>query len=440
MSNRIAVVASWIALMMAGSTTRADDWPQWMGINRDDVWKETGIVDQLPKDGLNVLWRQPVSGGFSGPAVAAGRVYVTDYVTNGDVKKEVFDRTDFKGQERVHCFDAVKGEKLWTHKYDCNYTVSYPIGPRATPTIADGKVYTVGTEGNLFCLDAKTGGVVWSKDFKKDYGATTPLWGFCGHPLVDGKKLFCIVGGPNACAVAFDKDTGKELWKALNAEEPGYSCPTMIEAGGARQLLIWHATSVNSLNPETGEKYWTVPLKAEYKMSIMAPRKEGDLLFVAGIRDHGVLLKLASDKPAVAEIWRGKKNNALYPVNMTPFVENGTVYGVNEPGPMVAFELATGNRLWETTEPVSGKGSRPANSGTAYLVKNGDRFFVFSETGDLIIAKLSPRKYDETSRTKLIEPTTTAFGRQVAWSHPAYANKCVFARNDKEIVCVSLAK
>jgi outer membrane protein assembly factor BamB len=369
-----------------------------------------------------------------------GAVFLMDYVTDADNKGEIFERPNFKGQERVVCFSADKGEKLWQHTYDCAYTISFPNGPRVTPTVADGKVYTVGAEGNLYCLDADTGKPIWSKDFKKDYSAKTPLWGFCGHPLVDGKKVICITGGENACVVAFNKDDGKEIWKSLNAVEPGYSCPSIIEAGGVRQLIVWHATSINSLDPETGAKHWSVLIEPEYRMSIMAPRHSGDYLFAAGIYDKAVLLKLASEKPAVTEVWRGKKNNAVYPVNMTPFVDNGTIYGVNHSGQLMAVDLKTAERKWETTDPVTGKDSKGQNSATAFLIKNGERFFLFNEKGELVIAKLSPEKYEELGRVKLMETTNKAFGRDVVWSHPAFANKCIFVRNDKEMICVSLAK
>ena len=173
-------------------------------------------------------------------------------------------------------------------------------------------------------------------------------------------------------------------------------------------------------------------------MSIMAPRKRGDYLFAGGIGFKSVLLKLAKDKPAAQEVWRGKPTRSLSPVNSTPFLEDDTMYGVDQPGPLCAVDLPTGKRLWQTFKATTGK--EKASSGTAFLVKNGGRFFLFSETGDLIIAKLSRKAYEEVSRGKLLEPTAQIFGRMVVWSHPAFADKCVFARNDKEIVCASLAK
>ena len=179
-------------------------------------------------------------------------------------------------------------------------------------------------------------------------------------------------------------------------------------------------------------------------MAIMAPRKSGDLLFAGGIGDAAVVLKLDADKPGATEVWRGTKKNGVYPVNMTPFVENDTIFAVDQPGTLRAVKLATGERLWGTFKPVIGKeeeeGFAGAKSGTAFIVKNADRFFLFAETGDLIIAKLSAAGYEEVSRANLLPPTSAAFGRKVLWSHPAFADKCVFARNDKEIVCASLAE
>jgi outer membrane protein assembly factor BamB len=262
------------------------------------------------------------------------------------------------------------------------------------------------------------------------------MWGFAGHPLVDGQKLICLVGGDGTTLVAFDKDTGKEIWRSLSSREPGYCAPSIITSGGRRQLIVWTPESIHSVDPETGQPIWSVDLVPQYGMSIMAPRKSGDFLFAGGIGFVAALYKLSSGKPEL--VWRGKKGTAVYPVNSTPIVDDGVIYGVDQPGELMAIRLATGERLWQTSKPVCG--DKPANSGTAFLVKNGDRFFIFNERGELIIAKLTPEKYEEVSRAKLLEPTGDCFGRPVVWSHPAFANRCMFARNDKEIICVSLAE
>jgi hypothetical protein len=179
-------------------------------------------------------------------------------------------------------------------------------------------------------------------------------------------------------------------------------------------------------------------------MAIMAPRKDGDYLFVGAVFGTAVGLKLAADRPAVSEVWRGPRNMkglGLYPMNMTPFAEGGVVYGVDQPGQFRAMKIATGERLWESWLPVTGKSrSGQVYCGTAFVVKNGDRFFLFNEKGELLIARLSPKGYEEVSRSKLLEPTGFYGSRDVVWSHPAFANRCVYARNDKELVCASLAR
>ncbi|MDY3558813.1 PQQ-like beta-propeller repeat protein [Gemmata sp. JC673] len=450
--TRLTLPVAFLALALPAS--HAADWPQWMGPNRDDVWAETGIVKAFPAGGLKPTWTAAIGAGYSGPAVAGGRVYVLDRVlAKGAANPEdPFDtKQKVNSTERVLCFDAKDGKELWKREYECPYQISYPAGPRCTPTVSGGKVYSLGAMGDLTCLDAVTGDVVWAKNFVKDYGAKVPVWGFCGHPLVYKQALVCVVGGDKATAVAFDKETGKELWKALEAREPGYCPPTLIHAGGVDQVLIWHAQALNSLDPLTGKVYWKVDLEPMYGMSIMAPRQSGDLLFAGGIGACAVL-KLDRDKPGASVVWNeavdkaGAKAKArgLYPVNMTPLIEDGTIYGVDQPGMLRAVELTTGKKLWFTHKPVIGKeeeeGFKGSGSGTAFVVKNGDRHFLFSETGDLIIARLTPKGYEELSRTHLLDPTGAAFGRKVLWTHPAFANKSVYIRNDKELACFSLAE
>jgi outer membrane protein assembly factor BamB len=445
-------LAALLALVLS-PTARAADWPQWLGPNRDSVWPETGIVEKFDKDGPEVFWRAPISAGYSGPAVAGGKVYVTDRVlAKGAMNPaDPFDTTTVvKSTERVLCLDAKSGQEVWKHEYERPYQISYPAGPRCTPTVHEGKVYTLGAMGDLHCLAADSGKVVWSKNFPKDYGAKVPTWGFCGHPLVYKNLVISIAGGDGSVAVAFDKDTGEERWKALSASEPGYSAPVLVSVGGKDQVVIWHAQAVNGLDPLTGKVFWSVPLEPTYGMAIMPPRQHGDRLFAAGIGGAGVVLKLEGEKAAV--VWQEVANKAksmvpkprgLYPVNAPPFVEGGVVYGVDQPGMLRAVELATGKKLWFTFKPVIGKEEaedfKGASSGTAFLVKNGDRYFLFAETGDLIIARLSPKGYEEVSRAKVLDPTGAARGRNVVWSHPAFADRCAFLRNDKEIVCVSLA-
>lgn len=433
---------TFLALLLVASPVAAADWPQWMGPNRDDVWSETGIIETFPAGGPKILWRKSIHGGFAGPAVVGGKVYVTDYQkTMGDAKPAPTKRNDLQGKERVLCLDARTGAELWKHEYDRAYTISYPAGPRCTPTVEDGRVFALGAMGDLFCLDANSGSVLWSKNLPQAYEAPVPLWGYAGHPLIYKDLLICTVGGKGSSVVAFDKKTGQEKWKSLTAPEIGYSPPTLIDAGGVTQLLIFHGGGLSSLNPEDGTRYWSEPLQTAFSMSIMAPRKGGDFLFAGGHSGVSLGLKLDATKPAVTKAWQGSRNLGLAPVSGTPFVENGVAYGIDGNGLFRAMRIATGERLWATSKPVNGEDSdrRGAVEGATFVTKNGDRFFLFGENGDLVIARLTPEKYDELSRTNLLAPVGVGLGRNVVWSHPAYADRCVFARNDQEIICASLA-
>ena len=302
--------------------------------------------------------------------------------------------------------------------------------------VDSGKVYSLGAEGDLVCLDAAEGHVIWKKSLTEEYDIETPIWGFTGHPLVDGDLLYCLVGGEGSVAVAFDKNTGREVWRALSANEPGYCPPTMIEHGGKKQLLIWHPQSLNSLDPLTGELNWSTPLKPSYGMSVTAPRKIGHRLCASGIGKVGALYGLSDDVKSEPEVlWKGTAKSAVYSANSTPFLEDGMIYGTDcDLGSLMGAQLTDGERLWQTWQPTAG-GDRRVGHGTAYLVKHNDRYFLFSETGDLILARLSREGYDELGRFHVLEPTNDAFGR-----HPAFANRCVYARNDKELVCVDLAE
>lgn len=419
----------------------ADDWPQWLGPRRDSVWREVGIVEEFPEAGLPVKWRVPVSLGYAGPAVAGGKVFVMDYLPDkGDVQNNPGGRSDLKGKERLLCLDAATGKTLWKHEYERAYKISYPSGPRCTPTVDGSHVYTLGAEGDLRCIEIGSGSLVWSKHLPTDYKTETPIWGYAGHPLVVDDLLYCLVGGEGSVAVAFDKRTGREVWRALSATEPGYCPPTLIEHGGVKQLLIWHPQSLNSLNLRTGEVYWSVPLAPNYGMSITAPRQAGEFLYTCGIGDAAALLRLDDRKPAAEVVWRGTPKNAVYCSNSTPLILDGTIYAADcQFGALRAVTMATGERRWETFQPTSG-GERRVSHGTCFLVQQGERSFLFSETGDLILARLSPQGYEEISRFHVLKPTNEAFGRSVVWSHPAFANQCVYARNDKELVCVDLAK
>jgi outer membrane protein assembly factor BamB len=433
-----------LALLAAGPA-RADDWPQWLGPRRDAVWREDGLLDKFPKDGPKVRWRAPIGLGYAGPAVAEGRVLVTDWVPSAGVRVPTsgFTSAVLAGKERVHCLDEKDGKPLWTHAYDCTYEVGYPGGPRTTPLVHGGKVYTLGTMGDLLCLDISDGKVLWSKNFRKDYNAPIQTWGFSASPLLDGDRLICLVGG-DAVAVAFHKDTGKELWKGPAVKEHGYCPPVIYKVGDRRQLIIWEPAAVNGLDPETGKVLWSQPFAIKAGLSVPMPRLDGDRLLVTSFYNGSMMLKLDAEKPSASVLWKGKSGSelprltdGLHSIIPTPFIKDGHIYGVCSYGQLRCLKADTGERVWETFAATGGREERWAN---AFLVAQGDRFFLFNDQGDLIIARLSPKGYEEVSRAHLLAPTNVmANKRPVVWMHPAFANKSVYARNDKEIVCVSVA-
>jgi outer membrane protein assembly factor BamB len=431
-------------------------------------------LSQFPKGGPKIRWRTPLGSGYAGPAVADGRVYVTDRVLPQGIKNpaDPFGKNRVPGKERVLCLDEKTGQVLWQQEYPCDYTISYPAGPRTTPVVHEGKVYTLGAMGDLLCLDAMSGKVLWSKNFPKDFEVQVPLWGFAAHPLLDGDKLICLVGDQGNVVVAFQKDTGKELWRSLSIlnpppgpyHGPGYCPPMIYEAGGKRQLIIWEPAAIHSLDPETGTVYWSQPFKVEAGLTIPTPRQAGDLLLVSSFYNGSMMLRLDPARPAATVLWKGKRwqggrgsetsqrTDGLHSIMSTPFIKDGYIYGVCSYGQLRCLKADTGERVWETFAATGGREERWAN---AFLIAaspppappsegggggvRGDRFFLFNEKGDLLIARLSPKSYEEIDRAHILEPTNRMAGRPVVWSHPAFANQSMMARNDKEVVCVWLA-
>ncbi len=424
----------------------ADDWPQWRGPDRSGEWREDGVLDQFPEDGLEIVWRTPLQGGYSGPAVADGRVFVTDWrPREGSRIKEGF--------ERVLALDEDTGDVLWTREWEVGYAplqASYAIGPRATPAVDGDRVYVAGAVGHLLALETATGEVIWSYDAQEQGNASVAIWGFASSPLVHGDLVVAVVGAePDGKVMAFDKRTGEEMWRALSSDwEAGYGQPIVVARGGVEQLIIWEPQGVNSLDPRTGEVYWTVPWEGASSLTVATPVVHRNRLFLTQFYRGSLMLELAEGEPGVRELWRGQgrselpdRTEGLHSLITTPIVDGDTIYGVCSYGELRALDAADGARLW-----VTDRMTRQGRWGAAFMVRNGDRWFVNNDEGDLIIARFSRDGYEEIDRAKLLEPTTHAgFGPRrfadamVNWSHPAYANRHIVARNDEEIIRVSLA-
>lgn len=437
MIARVVVLGAFLVMHVV---VQGDDWPEWRGAGRTGVWHESGILDTFPAGGLTVRWRTPIHAGYAGPSVSAGRVFLTDS------RRTVGNRAI----ERALALDERTGAVLWTQEWNADYTglqLIYAIGPRATPTVDGNRVFVLGAMGRLLALDAATGQILWQKDFVRDFDASVPSWGMSAAPLVDGDRLIALVGGePNAKVIAFNKHTGEELWRALSSDwEPGYNQPTIITHAGVRQLIIWHPRAISSLDPVTGTIYWEVPSAVDMGMTVATPVHSGSHLLVTSFYNGARMLKLDHDKPGASMLWAGKSNSevatdAIHSTISTPVIDGDYIYGVDSHGELRCLELATGKRVWESMALVKER----ARWATAFLVKNGDRYFINNDRGELVIAKLAPSGFHEISRTQLIEPTHPYARRRelgaVHWSHPAYANKHIFVRNDREILKASLAK
>jgi outer membrane protein assembly factor BamB len=451
-----------IALILGFTATisAADDWPQWLGPKRDGVWREDGIVGKFPAGGPKVLWREPCGAGYSGPAIAGGKLYLTDFVPDEGEKLPDggFVKSRTKGKERLTCRDAATGKLNWTADYPVTYAISYPGGPRVMPTVDGNRIYTLGAMGDLRCYDL-AGKLEWSKNFPKDYSATIPVWGFAAHPLIDGDKLICLAGGSNnRLVIAFDKATGKELWTSQSCPgDFGYCPPVICEFGGKRQLIIWHSQAVVSLEPDSGKRIWRVDFEVRSALTAPTPVKIGDDgLFVTSFYNGSMLLKVGAKDAEI--VWKSKatgekadQTTDLSSIMPTPVVNGDHIYGVCSYGQLRCIEAKTGKRVWETMQATRGKLTPPKVAAekepgagerwsNVFLTPHNGRYFLFNEQGDLIIAKLSPSGYEEIDRAHLLDPTNRMPGRRVVWVHPAYANRCVYVRNDAEVICVSLEK
>lgn len=442
-SKTLRGLIGFTVVILATNHGSADDWPGWMGSRQDDVYRESGVISEIPADGLTVRWRVPVATGYAGPAVAGGRVFVFDYQTaGGEIVNDPGTRVKLQGRERITALDVSTGAQLWQHSYDCPYSISYPSGPRCTPTIDGDRLYSLGSEGDFRCLDTATGKPIWSHQFKTDFAAEVPIWGFCSHPLVNGDLVYCMVGGDGQGVIAFNKFDGTVAWKSLDTKA-GYCPLSVINAGGVRQLIAFHPKAVSSLDPLTGSEHWSIEIAPEFEMSVAKPVHSGNRLYASAIYNEALMIELADDSPAAKELWRGEPKNALHSGNSTPIFTDGVIYGTDcVQGSLIAVDANNGDRLWQTFRPTQPDEKRFIRHGTAFLTRLGDsdRYLAMSEIGDLIVAQIDREGYTEHGRFHVLEPTAECFGRKVVWSHPAYANKTAYIRNDNEIVAVSLEK
>jgi outer membrane protein assembly factor BamB len=415
-----------ISVLLIQGTILASDWPQWRGPNRDGVWTESGILSSFPSKGLLPKWKVPVGFGYSTPIIKNRMLYLSDLVVE---KPSV--------HERVLCFDARSGKQVWMTQHDTSppdwfFNPSQLSGPGSTPIIHKGHVYAISLFFTLKCLDSRTGNVVWKHDLATEY--QLPSSSCDTSPLIDGNLLIASIGGkPAAGIVAFDLLTGREVWKALD-ESATWSSPLIISAGGTRQLIVWMRQSITSLNPTNGAIYWHEPTVSGGSpgfSAVSTPVLSGDRLLVSGL-----MFQLDKTRPAAKVLWPDTPSGTrrILSDTSTPLFRDDFVYSPRSGGSFVCLEAGTGRELWQTNA-VTGL----CPGACVHLTPNESSVFLFTDRGDLVRAQLTPAGYKELSRTHLIEPTSPLFSNKFAWSAPAFANRNIYVRNDRELRCYSLA-
>ncbi len=400
MPHRTHLRWTWIVSMALTAAVVAEDWPNWRGPNQNGVSNEKGFATNWngqPK----VLWRGKVGQGYSSFAVAGGRVYTLGW---------------FNGQDSVHCLDAQTGQPVWAHSYPCSKVDKYhPGGPGCTPTVHDGRVYTLSKEAHFFCLDANTGKVLWQKDLKRELGAAMPTWGFSSSPVIEENKVIVDVG-PIA---AFDRLSGSLLWKT-RAMPAAYGTPVVFAHQGKRMAAGFNAQGLVILDTADGREIGAYPWKTQYDVNASAPIVAGDHIFISSGYGHGAtLVRLTGGTPQ--SVWENKElRNQMNP----SVIVGGHIYGMDgntgQNGPLVCLDLQTGKPVWK--QPAFGAGA---------LIAADGKLIAMTEKGELVIAEASPAGFKPLARGQVLGGT--------CWSAPILANGRIYCRNDKgDVVCVDV--
>jgi len=410
-----------LMIFIMPSLALAEDWPQWLGSRRDGSTSEKTVPW---KGELKIAWRKPVGKGHSSPVVAGETVFLHSRIKDTN-------------QEVVEAFSTKDGAPVWSKTYErAKFTSLFGNGPRGTPSVNDGKVYTYGITGLLTCFDAKAGTQLWQADALKDAGATNLFFGASGSPLVEGNLVLVNPGGKGASLVAYNKDDGKIVWKNRD-DKASYASPIAIGDEKNRQVIFLTGKALVSVAPKDGKVFWEVPLVDKLFESSTTPVLAGDILFGSSITFGGVGLRLDNKgtTPKADQIWMKPELNCYFstPVAVGKdhlYIVAGakiTIPGFGKKQPpqtaLHCVEAATGKILW----------SRP-NVGTyhASLARTGDdKLFLIEEAGNLVLLDPNPMEYRELARAKICGKT---------WAHPAIAGGRLYIRDDNNLVCVQLGE
>ena len=419
----VLILAVLPALTAAADADEAADWPQLHGPRRDGVYRGPALVDSLPSDGPAVTWRKKIGLGFAGPSVADGKLVL-------------FHRMAEK--ETLDCLDSATGKPLWTASYPASYKdrFGFDEGPRAVPTIDNGRVYTNGAAGVLSCTDLKNGKKIWRLDTHASFKPRESFFGTACAPLVSGGKVFVQVGGTTVIGaggkgsgiVAFDSETGKPLWGATS-DEAGYSSPVIGKLDGKTRLVCFTRTGIVILDPGTGnilyEKRWRARIGAS--VNAATPVLTNDMGYFSSSYQTGSICLKASGS-GYRELWSGDR--ILSSHYSSSIQSSGYLYGFDgrqEYGTQLrCVSLAGGKIAWSEAQP----GEKRFGCGT--LILAGDKLLVMADSGELILARVSPKGDSRLGSTAILNDTVRAY--------PALAGGCFYARSTSELICVDLRK
>jgi len=391
----------------------ADDWPQFLGPDRNGICAETDLIDRFPDDGPAVVWRAAAGVGMSGVAVSAGSVY-TLYQD--------------EQQQYVVAMDEGTGEQKWRTGIAAAYENAMGNGPRATPTVAGATLFVFTGQGLLAALSVETGKVQWKVDTLRDVGAKSAAYGMSSSPLVVGGKVVVHVGSHNGAVVAYDVESGDRIWNVGN-QPIGYSSPVMMKFGGTKQIVSFIATAVVGIAPADGRELWNHAFVTEYDCNIAVPRQLNDssLLISSGENHGSAIVKVteSGDAWSVEETWTSfGKGSVLRSEWQTPVERNGHLFGMDNIGGggpitnLVCVNIASGKQVW--IEKRFGK---------ANLTLADGKLFISTMNGELVIVKATDDGFQETARAAVLGMTRQA---------PVIANGQLYLRDDNEVVCIDI--
>jgi len=387
----------------------AADWPCWLGPNHNGVSTETGLLTTWPSTGPKLLWKVPGGDGYSAVAVAGGRAVTL---------------VQRKGEELVIALDPASGKELWSTTVAPGYKNSYGNGPRSTPTIDGSFIYVQSVSGPLVCLQADSGKIVWQTHLLKEFGAKNISWGLSASPLVDGDLVYALPGAAGAGMAAFDKKTGNLVWKTGD-DKAAYATPVAATIGGKKQIIFFTAVGLVGVTSDKGKELWRMPWTTEFDVNIATPLVLGDHLFVASGEGVGsAMLQLMPGGPPKT-VWESKGKGGVmtsYWANAVPF--EGHLYGLSgefdKRIDLNCVEIKTGKLKW----------SRKAFGKGALIIADG-HLFITTKTGDLVLARATPEKYEEKARLKVLGDNRTI---------PTIADKRLYIRDKENVLCLDVAK